>query len=310
MNDKEGRFNLYSKSPVCQLLVSILVIFGIGLTLFIILSVVGRLVFSSDFSVLGKHLTGFKDSDISFLRYFLIIQDISLLIIPSIIMLGLLNSGRLIGLAEFKIVPVKEVVLVIILTFCIFPVTSFTGQINSSMHFPDWLSGVERWMAEKEDEANGMIDLIMTSHTIGIMILNILLIAALPAIAEELIFRGVFQKIFCNLFKSAHMAIWFTAFLFSTLHFQFFGFIPRFILGLVFGYLFFWSGTLWLPVISHFVNNAFPVILVYVVGMEKLNAITNTPLLKQVIGLPLPIIISMGILYYFWNKNKTVRELR
>ena len=136
------------------------------------------------------------------------------------------------------------------------------------------------------------------------MSLNLVIIALTPAIAEEFIFRGVFQKIFYGLLRSGHLAVWFTAFLFSTLHFQFFGFIPRFILGLVFGYLFFWSGTLWLPVISHFVNNAFPVVLVYIEGIDKLNAPIDVPLWKQAIGLPLPVILSLVILYYFWNKNK------
>jgi hypothetical protein len=139
------------------------------------------------------------------------------------------------------------------------------------------------------------------------MTLNLVIIALTPAIAEELIFRGVFQRIFYNLFRSGHMAIWFTAFLFSTLHFQFFGFIPRFILGLVFGYLYFWSGTLWLPVISHFVNNAFPVVLAYTVGMDKLNAQIDIPLWKQAILLPLPVILSLVILNYFRNKSKSNR---
>ena len=101
------------------------------------------------------------------------------------------------------------------------------------------------------------------------------MLAVLPAIGEELIFRGVFQKIFYDFFKSGHMAIWVTAFLFSALHFQFYGFIPRLILGLVFGYLFFWSGTLWLPVLSHFVNNAVPVIGVYIQGWDNCQSIVG-----------------------------------
>jgi membrane protease YdiL (CAAX protease family) len=234
----------------------------------------------------------------------LIIQDISLLIIPSIIILGLMKPEPAARLTELKMPQLKEIGLVIILTFCIFPITAFTGQINSAMHLPGWLSGVEHWMIEKEEKADNLIDLLVASNIFWVMILNLLTIALIPAIAEEMIFRGVFQKIFYNLFKSGHMAIWFTSFLFSTIHFQFFGFIPRFILGLVFGYLFFWSGTLWLPVISHFVNNAFPVILSYIQGMAKFNSPSDVPLLKQAIALPLPIVISIVILFYFRNKTK------
>lgn len=213
-------------------------------------------------------------------------------------------SGKVSGL---EVPNIKEIGLVVILTFCLFPVTSFTGQINSAMHLPDWLSGVEQWMTDKEDKADHVIDLLVEANTFPIMMMNLLTIALMPAIAEELIFRGVFQKIFANLFRSGHFAVWFTAFLFSAIHLQFFGFIPRFILGLVFGYLFLWSGTLWLPVISHFVNNAFPVILSYLQGLEKLNAHTDTPLWKQALALPVPIVIIFIILFYIRNKNDSRR---
>jgi uncharacterized protein len=126
------------------------------------------------------------------------------------------------------------------------------------------------------------------------------MLAVIPAIGEELIFRGVFQKIFYDLFKSGHLAIWVTAFAFSALHFQFFGFIPRFILGLVFGYLFYWSGTLWLPVISHFVNNAVPVIGAYIQSKGCFGILSW----EQIIILPLMVIISIFILRYFRNKSK------
>ena len=304
MVDKQSRFRLYRGSPIYQLFVSLLIIMGIGLTLSIILILAGMLIFGADLTVLEKPVAAISDNDFAFLRYLLIIQDVSLLIIPSIIILVLMKSETADRLPEFKMPQLKEIGLVVILTFCIFPVTSFTGQINSAMHLPDWLSGVEHWMTEKEDKANSLIDLLITSNTFWVMMLNLLMIALLPAIGEELIFRGVFQKIFYKLFRSGHLAIWFTAFIFSALHFQFFGFVPRFILGLVFGYLFFWSGTLWLPVISHFVNNAFPVVLAYLQGLEKLNAPVDVPLWKQAIVLPLPVIISLVILLYFRNKSK------
>ena len=68
-------------------------------------------------------------------------------------------------------------------------------------------------MKDKEDYADHLLELIMTPDTFVGMCLNIMIIAALPAISEELIFRGVFQKIFHNLFRSGHLAVWFTSFL-------------------------------------------------------------------------------------------------
>ena len=304
MSDNQRLFKFYREPPLYQLFVSIMIILGIGITFSVILVLAGMKIFSSNLTVLEKAATALNNNDFAFLRYLLIIQDISLLIIPSIIILWLMKPESAARLPGLRIPQLKEVGLVIILTFCIFPVTSFTGQINSAMHLPGWLSGVEHWMIEKEDKADNLIDMLIMSNTFWVMMLNLLTIALIPAISEELIFRGVFQKIFNNLFKSGHIAIWFTAFIFSTIHFQFFGFMPRFILGLVFGYLFFWSGTLWLPVISHFINNAFPVILTYTNSMEKLNTSPDTSLWKQAIALPLPIVMILVILFYFRNKSR------
>jgi uncharacterized protein len=304
MNDNGRNFSLYKKSPLYQFFASILIVIVTGGVLTIMLTVAGILIFGGDFTDLAKPATTFSTNEIVLLRYVLIVQDISCLFIPSIIILVLMQSESSKSLPELKIPPIKGIGLVVILTFCIFSITSFTGQINSEMHLPGWLSGLEHWMTDKEEKADKVIELLVVSNTFWVMLLNLLTIAIIPSIAEELFFRGVFQKIFVNLFKSGHLGIWFTAFIFSTIHFQFFGFVPRFILGLVFGYLFFWSGTLWLPVISHFVNNAVPVILAYLQGMEKFNAPPAASLLKQALFLPLPIVISLVILFYFRKKRK------
>jgi len=303
MNDNKRSFELYSESPVFQFFVSLLIIVGVGGVLTFILFLSGILIFGGDMSLITKSAISLGANNVGLLRYLLVVQDISFFVIPSIIILRLLNSESPKRFTVFKMPRLKDIVLVVILTFCIFSITSFTGQLNSAMHLPHWLSGVEHWMTDLEDKADTTIDLLIVSKTFGIMMLNLITIGLAPAIAEELIFRGVFQKIFYNLFKSGHAAVWISAFLFSAIHFQFFGFLPRFILGLVFGYLFFWSGTLWLPMISHFVNNAFPVILAYIQGLEKLNTPSDVPLWHQALYLPIPVVIGSLILYYFRNKN-------
>jgi uncharacterized protein len=269
----------------------------------VVLILAGILIFGSGLSVLEKAASELSNNDYAFIRYVLIVQDICFFIIPSGIVMILLKSESSARFPELRMPDLKEIMLVVILAFCLFPVTSFTGQINSAMHLPQWLSGVEHWMTEKEDIADNLIEMLIISKTFWVMMLNLIIIALLPAIGEEMIFRGVLQKVFSNLFRSGQLAIWFTAFLFSAIHLQFFGFLPRFILGLVFGYIYYWRGTLWLPVVSHFVNNAFPVALAYIQGMDKFNSPVNTPLLKQALFLPLPIVTGLLILFYFRNKN-------
>jgi uncharacterized protein len=304
MTDKRRILNLYEESPLFQAFVALLIVLGVGMALSVILLIAGMIIFASDLTVFEKSVSLMRDNDIAFLRYILIMQDIAIFIVPSILILSLLKPGPIRSMPEFTFPHPKEILLVLMLALCLFPITGITERINSAMHFPVWLSGIEKWVIEKEQKADNIIEVMIVSKSFLTLLLNVLTIAMMPAIAEELIFRGVFQKIFTGLFKSGHIAVWFTAFLFSALHLQFLGFIPRFILGLVFGYLFFWSGTLWLPVISHFFNNAIPVILVYIQGIDKVNVPPDVPLWQQAIFLPVPAVICLVILFYF-RKKKT-----
>ena len=200
MGDNHSHFSLYGKSPFFQLFVSLLIIMVAGMFLFNVLLFLGTLIFNVDFKNLpGNTIAEVGEKDIKFLRYLLISQDISLFIAPAIIILTLMRPVHQIRLRDINMPRINEIFLVVILAFCIFPVTSFAGQLNSGMHLPDWLSGIEKWMTEKEEDATHLIDSLITSNTFWIMILNVAVIAVIPAIGEELIFRGVFQKIFYNL---------------------------------------------------------------------------------------------------------------
>jgi uncharacterized protein len=303
MSDIRGRYSLSGKSPAFQLVISLLIIFIGGLFLFILSAIAGTVVFGVDISTLSENLgAGSGENNIEYYRYLMILQDVCLFIVPAIIILSIMKPVQKKELSNFKFPEIKDIFLTLILAFCIFPVTSFTGQLNAGMHLPHWLSGVEQWMTEKEDDANTLINLLISSGTVWILILNLFMIAVLPAIGEELIFRGVFQKIFTGMFRSGHFAIWITAFLFSSLHFQFFGFIPRFILGLIYGYLFFWSGTLWLPITAHFINNAWPTIAAYLHSAENTTNVQSMPVWKELLELSFPVIICLLILAYFRKK--------
>jgi hypothetical protein len=306
MNNNKRSFKFSNEKPLFQFFVALMIVIGVGMALSLVLSFAGKLIFSPDLKVLQKSTSDMGSSDLAFMRYILIVQDVAMFIIPSAIILRLMGPEKAKKLSEIRVPELKEIGLIFILGFCIFPVTIFAGQVNSAIHFPDFLSGVEKWMISQENKADDLLDLLIVADTFPVLLLNLLMIALLPAIAEEMIFRGVFQTIFQRLFRSGHLAIWVTSLIFSTIHFQFFGFIPRLILGLVFGYLFYWSGTLWLPVLSHFVNNAFPVIMTFIHGIEKVKAPVDISLFHQVIILPLSFISGLLILFYFRNKRKAL----
>lgn len=305
MTDNRSLFSLYGKSPVYQFVVSVFLIVFIGLFLFSGSLLAAALIANDDFKkITDIQSASLSNNDIGFLRYVLVSQEISFFLLPGILILNLMRPDSPKITNYFSLPEATDILLVFILGFCLFPITSYTGGLNLEMHLPHWLSGVEKWMAEKENNTDQVMNILMSPGTLRAMIFNLFMVAVLPAIGEELIFRGIFQKILSDLFKSGHAAIWVTAFLFSALHFQFFGFLPRFILGLVFGYLFFWSGTLWLPVMSHFLNNAVSVVVIYLQGGENSSVIPEISSNKQLLALPLPLIVGILILIYFYNKMK------
>ena len=131
--------------------------------------------------------------------------------------------------------------------------------------------------------------------------MGLIVIALLPAIGEELVFRGMFQNEFFRGTRNIHLSIWVSAIIFSAIHFQFYGFVPRLLLGALFGYLYYWSGTLLIPMFAHFFNNAFGVIMIYLHRHEitDLNVEDNTAAPLQYVILNA--LLTVGLLYYIWR---------
>jgi membrane protease YdiL (CAAX protease family) len=132
-------------------------------------------------------------------------------------------------------------------------------------------------MTTLEDDASNTLETILSAQSVKILLINLLLVALLPALGEELIFRGIVQQFGYRFFRNPVMSIWITALVFSAIHLQFEGFIPRFILGLFLGYLFFWTKNLVVPVIAHFFNNGLMLVMSYF-NPELMADLEETPM--------------------------------
>jgi uncharacterized protein len=305
MADKAHMFRLYDRHPVFQLFISLLIIFIVGTLLLTLFILAGSCLFRTGFQeILTIPPPDAGEKAQMILRYVQSCQQLSLFIVPACIIAIMIKKEDQFLLGMNHSPNSLAVLLVIILAFLLFPITSFTGLINSKMHLPVWLSGVENWMRDKEETASNVTSILIGSSNIKDLSINIFVLAVLPAFGEELLFRGILQQILIRIFRSFHAGIWVTSILFSTMHFQFFGFIPRLILGLIFGYLFYWSRNLWVSIIAHFINNAVPVILSFMVGWKKLNDDTINLLEKQIIVPLLPALFCVLILYYFCSEHK------
>ncbi|MDD2797947.1 MAG: CPBP family intramembrane metalloprotease [Bacteroidales bacterium] len=162
-----------------------------------------------------------------------------------------------------KAIPLKFVFIAILAFLVSQPGLNLIGDWNKGINLPDSLNRLMQWITQKEAEAEAMSKMMIETHSTGIMLLNVLVIAILPGFCEEVLFRGVVQPIFADWLKSKHAAVWVTAFVFSFIHFQFLGFVPRLLLGAMLGYLVMYSGSLWTSILAHSLNNAFIVVLSY-----------------------------------------------
>jgi uncharacterized protein len=210
-------------------------------------------------------------SSMRLLKYLQVWQAVGLFILPSLIVAWMFHEDWTEYLHLRKIPTVAGLLMVFLLTFAMNPFINFTGEINSRMHFPEWLSGLENWMRNAEDTAEKLTKAFLKVENVSGLLFNLFMIAVLPALGEELLFRGVVQKLFSRITRNVHWGVWLSAALFSALHMQFYGFIPRMLLGGIFGYMLVWSGSLWLPIVAHFFNNAAAVILLYLIDKKAIG---------------------------------------
>jgi len=166
----------------------------------------------------------------------------------------------------------KVLIFSFLLLMISLPLVNLSAWFNQLLPLPEWAVNVEADTAE-------MITMLLSVDTPVDWLLNILIIAVIPAMGEELFFRGIVQTKLVGYFKNSHLAIWLGAFFFSAFHFQFEGLFPRIVLGAVLGYLYYWSINLWIPIILHFFNNAMLVSAPYfAVSDEILTADTDLAL--------------------------------
>jgi membrane protease YdiL (CAAX protease family) len=182
---------------------------------------------------------------------------------------------------------------------------------NNAIQFPAFLASLEQKLRNMEDVAAKMVEVFLWAETNWGLLLNLLVIAVIPAFAEEFLFRGVIQNVFKRWFHNVHWAVIVTALIFSAVHGQFFGFLPRFALGLMLGYLFVTMNSIWAPIIAHFVNNGTAVVVAFLESKgiiettaEEFGTMQNA----EFWGL-ISAAATALIFYLLWKRNEKRKEL-
>ncbi|HEY4656659.1 MAG TPA: CPBP family intramembrane glutamic endopeptidase [Cyclobacteriaceae bacterium] len=188
-------------------------------------------------------------------------------------------------------------------------INSWLVEWNAGLHLPETLKGIEEWARLNEDHRIELTAFLTNFSSTGELFVALLVIAVIPAIGEELVFRGLIQNELYRLTQNAHAAVWLAALLFSAFHLQFFGFFPRLLLGSLFGYMYYWSGSLVIAILAHFVNNCFVVLSLYFYQRGDLSI----PL-EETESLPGPALmlsaaLTLLLLFYFRKFYNTRSEL-
>jgi len=214
-----------------------------------------------------EHLNELNDySDeftVSFLKYFQVVNQIGVFILPAIFYAYLENRKPAAFLKLNSRLNFTHLFTASILIIVAIPAINWLVKINEGMKLPEIFNGLENWMRNSENNTNQLTEAFLNVTTPGGLAVNLIIIALLAAVGEELLFRGVILRLFVEWFNNVHLAVILSAILFSALHIQFYGFLPRMVLGILFGYIFIWSGSLWIPIVLHFMFNGIAVVAAY-----------------------------------------------
>jgi hypothetical protein len=236
-----------NKSSTSKVGILFLLIF-LSLILHTLIAVALVALFSDNGMALIQNQDLSNQASVNYLKLMQLFSGVGLFITPTLLYAYLTNF-------DFKFFKLsrQNAILVIAIMMLITPFIGLLLEWNMMISFPEWL-------LQFDVNSEAIVIAFLQMDTIWDLFYTILVIAVVPAIGEELLFRGYLQQKLSNWLSNPHTAILITAFLFSAIHFHFQGMIPRFVLGVLLGYLFYWSNSLWLPILAHFVNNAQAVI--------------------------------------------------
>jgi membrane protease YdiL (CAAX protease family) len=197
-----------------------------------------------------------KDLDQWYLRMFVQgIGHVFTFLVPAILFWHIFENKRREDFSRSKLSGVSSVWISIAIIFFLIPVNHQIIDWNQNIQLPG-IFKVEGWLSAKEEEKTSLTQGLLRIESLSKLLVALMVFALIGPVGEEFLFRGVLQTKFNDWGLSPNKSIWFAATIFSLIHFQFYGFFPRLLIGALFGYLFLWSGNIWIPVVAHIVNNA------------------------------------------------------
>ncbi len=297
MNDNEPKAPLLrkplleDKHPMIQLIYMVLLTLGCG----IVITLCGWIV------SMGIWGTEVENPTADYIRFLQVFNAIGTFLVPALLF-SYLQKRRWWVYNHADRLPrsVPAIVYVIVAAMFILPVAGVLVEIGKLMPWPSFMAGIEEWMHEKQAASDRVLEMMTADPHISTLLLNLLVCALLPAVCEEFFFRGSLQQVLQRWCKNSHVAIWLTGFIFSAIHLQIDGFVARWLLGAYLGYLLVWSGSLWLPILAHFLHNALSIIIAHILLVN--NTVTEDQLtLSTLLSAAIPLLFLIFFIYLIYK---------
>ena len=242
-------------------------------------------------------ITKSNPQDLNSLRFMQISSQLFTFVFPPIAYAFLVKEKPVNALG-LKNVKILWFLIGTAMIFAIMPLNSILAEWNAGLKLPESLSALEQMIKDMQESASAMIEKFVSVDTIGGLILNLFMIAGLAALGEELLFRSIIQTSLIKICKNAHVGILIASAIFSFIHLEFYGFVPRLILGMLLGYMFYFSGSIWVPMLMHFLNNG-TVVLIYFLNNKDITNIDVDTFGQTSIPILIVSIVVMIALFLF-----------
>ena len=261
---------LKNSKPFSQLFAVLLISMGIGILVSLTGILISALFIDGNIFTRIELMEGMQHpGDLILMKYLQVLSQLGFFILPALVF-GFFINKNIFKFFNLEKAPKLSVLLLGLFTIiAAIPFSDWLIYQNNLIKLPASMADIEQWMRIAEEKAAHMTNLFLKMDSWSDYLINILMIGLLAAVGEELLLRGVLQPLFIKITKNAHVGIWIAAFIFSFIHFQFYGFFARLFMGAILGYLFYYTNNLWIPIIVHFFNNSAAVTYVF---------ITNIPL--------------------------------
>jgi len=198
-------------------------------------------------------------------------SSIGLFLLPALFFSFMHNENPLRSLQVLVLPKITLLFLAVGVVIFAAPFIINMTELNQKMQLPSYLSSLEQYLKDTEMQSEQMLKRLLVMNSHFDFALNMLMLAIIPAVCEEIFFRGALQPLLTRLYGNVHIAVIMSAMIFSFIHFQFYGFLPRMILGMVLGYMFVWTNNLWYSIIAHLLNNGLQVLALFLYQKKAIS---------------------------------------